>query len=123
MFLTAFSTRVSVLSSKTYNGDDTIKDLRSELSWVGQINYIAQKAWNALHFVMRVLKKKQKKKPGIQAVKPTRKWYVLFLNTGLRVGIHTEKERLMRETELKRKLLNLPIMRRIVTGKPWLSVG
>jgi len=61
VFLTAFSTRVSVLSSKTYNGDDTIKDLRSELSWVGQINYIAQKAWNALHFVMRVLKKKQKK--------------------------------------------------------------
>jgi len=31
--------------------------LRSYLNWVNQVNYIAQKARKALHFVMRVLKK------------------------------------------------------------------
>jgi len=30
--------------------------LRSDLHWVDQANYTAQKAWKALHFVMRVLK-------------------------------------------------------------------
>jgi len=33
------------------------KILRSYLNWVDQVNYTAQKAWEALHFVMRVLKK------------------------------------------------------------------
>jgi len=32
-------------------------NLRTDLNWVNQINYTAQKAWKALHFVMRVLKK------------------------------------------------------------------
>ena len=31
--------------------------LRSDLNWADQINYTAQKAWKALRFVMRVLKK------------------------------------------------------------------
>jgi len=31
--------------------------LRSDLNWVDQVNYVVQKAWKALHFVMRVLKK------------------------------------------------------------------
>jgi hypothetical protein len=31
--------------------------LRSVLSWVDQVIYTAQKAWKALHFVMRVLKR------------------------------------------------------------------
>ena len=30
--------------------------LRSDLNWVNQANYIAQKTWKALHFVMRVKK-------------------------------------------------------------------
>jgi hypothetical protein len=32
--------------------------LQSDLNWVGQVNYKVQKAWKALHFVKRVLKKK-----------------------------------------------------------------
>jgi len=36
------------------------------LSWIvqgcDQVNYTAQKAWKALHFVMLVLKKKKRKK-------------------------------------------------------------
>ena len=31
--------------------------LRSDLNWVDQVNYTAQKTCKALHFVMRVLKK------------------------------------------------------------------
>jgi len=31
--------------------------LQSNLKWMDQVNYTAQKAWKALHFVMHVLKK------------------------------------------------------------------
>jgi len=31
--------------------------LRSDLNWVDQVHYTAQKAWKALHFVMRLVKK------------------------------------------------------------------
>jgi hypothetical protein len=31
--------------------------LRNDVNWVDQVNYTAGKAWKALHFVMRVLKK------------------------------------------------------------------
>jgi len=31
--------------------------LRSDLYWVDLVNYIVQKAWKALHFLMRVLRK------------------------------------------------------------------
>jgi hypothetical protein len=33
--------------------------LRSDSNWVDQVDYTVQKAWNALHFVMRVLKKRK----------------------------------------------------------------
>ena len=39
--------------------------LRSDLNWVNHVNYIVQKAWKALHFVTRVLKKKE---TGIEKV-------------------------------------------------------
>jgi hypothetical protein len=31
--------------------------LRSDLSWADQVNYTVKKAWKALHFTMRILKK------------------------------------------------------------------
>ena len=31
--------------------------LSSELSWADQVNYTVKKAWKALHFTMRILKK------------------------------------------------------------------
>jgi hypothetical protein len=37
--------------------------------------------------------------------------------------IHAEKDRKMRYTEYERKLLSLLTIRRIQTGKLWLSVG
>ena len=33
------------------------KIIRSDLNWVDQVNYTAQKAWKTLHFIMRILKK------------------------------------------------------------------
>jgi hypothetical protein len=30
--------------------------IRSDLSWAEQVDYTAQKAWRALHFVMRIVK-------------------------------------------------------------------
>jgi len=34
--------------------------IRSDLSWADQVNYTVQKAWKALHFVMRIVKKGNK---------------------------------------------------------------
>ena len=34
--------------------------IRSDLSWADQANYKVQKAWRALHFVMRIVKKGNK---------------------------------------------------------------
>jgi hypothetical protein len=34
--------------------------IRSDLSWGDQVNYTMQKAWKALHFIMRILKKGNK---------------------------------------------------------------
>jgi hypothetical protein len=31
--------------------------LRRDLNWAGQVNYPVKKAWKALHFTMRILKK------------------------------------------------------------------
>jgi hypothetical protein len=31
--------------------------LRSDLSWADQVNYMVKRAWKALHFTMRILKK------------------------------------------------------------------
>jgi len=63
--------------------------LRSDLNWVDQVNYTAQKAWKALNFVTRVLKK------GNRNTKPLAytSLYVLFLNMGLHAGIPAEKDR------------------------------
>jgi hypothetical protein len=59
---------------------------------VDQVNYIAQKGWRALHFVMHVLKKGNRKTKCLaytSLVHPV----VLFLNMGLYAGIHAEKDR------------------------------
>ena len=34
--------------------------IRSDLGWADQVNYTVQKAWRALHFVMRIVKKGNK---------------------------------------------------------------
>jgi len=44
--------KISEASSFKYLGIT----LRSDLNWVDQVNYRAQKAWKALHFAMRVIR-------------------------------------------------------------------
>ena len=39
--------------------------LRRDLNWVDQVNYTAQKAWKAFHFVMRVIKKGNRNKKSL----------------------------------------------------------
>jgi len=63
--------------------------LRSDLKWVGQVNYTAQKAWKALRCVMRVLKKENRATKSLVYTSLV----VLFLNMGLHAGIHVEKDR------------------------------
>jgi hypothetical protein len=31
--------------------------IKAVIDWAGQLNYIVQKVWKALHFIMRILKK------------------------------------------------------------------
>jgi hypothetical protein len=61
-------TRARVKNPLNYSlGDEKIPEassckylgiiLRNDLNWVDQVNYTARKAWKALHFLMRVLKK------------------------------------------------------------------
>jgi len=49
--------------------------LRSDLSWADQVNYAVKKAWKALHFIMRILKKRA---IVIPKAWPTFGWYVRF---------------------------------------------
>ena len=54
--------------------------LRSDLNWADQVNYVVKKAWKALHFTMRILKKGNSN---------TCHLYLRFLNMGSRAGIRT----------------------------------
>ena len=60
-------TRARVKEPRNYSlGDQKIPDascckylgiiIRSDLSWADQVNYTVQKAWRALHFVIRIVK-------------------------------------------------------------------
>jgi hypothetical protein len=63
--------------------------IRSDLSWADQVNHKVQKAWRALYFVMRVVKR-GKKKTKIIAYSH---WYVRFSNMGQRAGTLTGNAR------------------------------
>ena len=39
--------------------------IQSDLSWGDQVNYTVQKAWRALHFVMRIVKKGKNKNTSL----------------------------------------------------------
>jgi hypothetical protein len=63
--------------------------LRSDFNWVDHVNYITQKVWKALHFVMRVLKNGNRNTKSLAYASLV----VLFLNLGLLTGIDAEKDR------------------------------
>jgi len=45
---------------------------RSDLSWADQVNYTVQKAWRALHFVMRIVKRGNKNTKSLAYTSPVR---------------------------------------------------
>jgi len=59
-----------------------------DLSWADQVNYTVKKAWKALHFTIRILKK------GNSNTK--RLAYVRYLNMWPRAGIRTGRDKLQR---------------------------
>jgi len=61
--------------------------LGSNLSWADQVNYAVKKAWKALHFTLRILKKGNSNTKRL--VYMSLVGYVRFLNMGPRAGILT----------------------------------
>jgi len=46
--------------------------IRTDLNWADQVNYTVQKAWRALHFVMRIAKKVNKNRKSLAYTSPVR---------------------------------------------------
>jgi hypothetical protein len=63
--------------------------LRNDLSWADQVNYTVKKAWRALHFAMRILKKGNNNTKNLAYTSLV----VRFWNTGPRAGIRTGRDR------------------------------
>ena len=63
--------------------------LRSDLSWADQVNCAVKKAWKALHFIIRIVKKVI----VIPKAWPACHFYVRFLNMGPRAGIRTWRDK------------------------------
>ena len=63
--------------------------LYSELCWVDQDNYAVKKAWKALHFKMRILKKDNSNTKRLAYISI----YVRVLNMGPRAGIRTGRDK------------------------------
>ena len=105
-------------------GDQTIPEasicqylgiiLRSDLNWVDQVNYIVQKAWKALHFVMRVLKtgnRNTKSLAHTSLVRPILEYGAAYWDPCTAGQINASDR-------VQMKPFNLLIIRRNATGKP-----
>ena len=88
-------------------------------SWADKVNYTLRKAWKALHFIMRILKKgnnNSKRLAYTALVRP-------ILEYGAVCWERTEKVRHAVETGCKREWLNLQIIERSLFRKLWRSLG
>jgi len=63
--------------------------IRSELSCADQVNYTVKKAWKALHFTMRILKRGNSNTKSLVYMSLVRR----FLNMGPRAGIRTGRDK------------------------------
>ena len=80
--------------------------LRSDLSWADQVNCTVKKAWKALHFTLRILRKGTNNTKSLA----TGHQFDRLWNVGLRVGIRIEKGRYGSWTGCKGKPPSLPII-------------
>jgi hypothetical protein len=93
--------------------------LRNDLNWVDQVNYTVRKAWKALHFVMRVLKKENKNTKSIAYTSLVRP----ILEYGSACWDPYREGQIHALDRVKVKLLNSQTLQMFVTGILWLSVG
>jgi hypothetical protein len=63
--------------------------LRSDLSWVDQVNYTVKKAWMSLLFTMRILNKGNSNTKSLAYVSLVYR----YLNMGPRAGIRTGRDK------------------------------
>jgi len=83
-----------------------------------QANYIGQEAWKALHFVIHVLKKGNKSAKRLA--------YTSLVCPILEYGAACWdpcRGQINVLDRVQTKAANLLILQRILSGKPWLSVG
>ena len=83
-----------------------------------QVNYMAQKAWKALHFVMRVLKKGNKKTKCLAYTSLVR----AVVEYGAACWDPCREGQINALDRVQTKAAQL-IIQRILTGKPWLIIG
>ena len=94
--------------------------LRSDLSWADKVNYTVKKAWKALHFTMRILKKgnntsNTKSLAYMPLVRP-------ILEYGARCWDRYREGQISALDRVQRKRPNLHIIRAVRTGKLWRCV-
>lgn len=123
-------TRARVRDPLNYSlGDENIPEasfckylgiiIRSDLSWADQVNYTVRKAWRALHFVMRIVKRGNKNTKSLAYTSLVRP----ILKYGAACWDPYREYQITALDAFKRKLLNLPIIREARVGNLWRSVG
>jgi hypothetical protein len=89
--------------------------IRCDLSWADLVNYTVQKAWRALHFVMRIVKRGNKNTKSLAYTSLVRP----ILGYGAACWVHTGNIRSDLWTAYKIRQLNLPIIREAQSGNPF----
>jgi hypothetical protein len=91
--------------------------LRSDLSWAGQVNYTVKKAWKALHFTIRILRKGSSNTKSLEytsLVRPILEYEAAFWNP-------YREEQINASDRVQNKAVKFTITGMIRTGKPWHS--
>ena len=88
--------------------------LRSDLSWADQVNYTVKKAWKALHFTMRILKKGNSNTKSLA--------YMSLVSPILEYGAAYREGQISALDRVQKKRPNLHIIGKVWTGKLWRRV-
>jgi len=93
--------------------------IQSDLSWADQVNYTVQKAWGALHFVMRIVKKGNKNTKSLAYTSLARP----ILEYRVACWDPYREYQISALDQVQIKLLNLHIIQEVQTGNLWCSIG
>jgi len=92
--------------------------LRSDVSWVDQVNYTVKKAWKALHFTMRILKKGNSNTKSLAYMPLVRP----ILEYGAACWDSYSEGQISALDRVQKRRPNLHIIRTVRTGKLWRRV-